>query len=337
MRIQITLADVAKAAGVHAATVSRAMSEVSATQVNSETVKRIRKIAKEMGYTANTVARGLRTRKSMTIGVVVPDLTNPIFPPIVRGIDDELSTQGYSSLIVNTDGSEVKEEKLFRLLMERQVDGLIIATGHMSNTTLVEYHAQGLKVVMVNREGAGVPYPSVTGDDSAGIALILKHLGDLGHKSIIYLAGPPGFSTSKIRSRSIADGCKNLRIKCKVFKTSAYSIRAGEETMDKILSEAKPTFTAVVAGNDLVALGVYHSLKKRGLRIPEDISVVGFNNMAFSGDFAPPLTTVSAPHYEMGVEAARLLLHHIQENLGSAVKMTLPVSLVVRGSTSKAL
>ncbi len=337
MRIQVTLADIAKAAGVHSATVSRAMSDDSSTQVNSETVKRIRKIAKEMGYTANTVARGLRTRRSMTIGVVVPDLTNPIFPPIVRGIDDVLSPQGYSSLIVNTDGSELKEENLFRLLMERQVDGLIIATGHMANTTLVDYHARGLKVVMVNREGAGVPYPSVTGDDSAGIALILEHLRYLGHKNIIYLAGPNGFSTSKIRSQSFTDGCKNLGFKGKIFKTISYSIKAGEETMDKILTDENPSFTAVVAGNDLVALGVYHSLRKRGFKIPEDFSVVGFNNMAFSSDFAPPLTTVSAPHYDMGVEAARLLLHQIQENHATAVKMTLPVSLVVRGSTAKVL
>ena len=337
MRNQITLADVAKAAGVHSATVSRAMSEDASAQVNSETFKRIRKIAKEMRYTPNTVARGLRTQKSMTIGVVVPDLTNPIFPPIVRGIDDQLFPQGYSSLIVNTDGSEAKEEKLFRLLMERQVDGLIIATGHMTNTTLVDYHARGLKVVMVNREATGVPYPSVIGDDATGIALILGHLHELGHKNIIYLAGPTGFSTSKIRSRAFVEGCKNLNLKGKVIKTISYSVNSGEETMEKILALDSPSFTAVVAGNDLVALGVYHSLRRRGLRIPEDISVVGFNNMAFSEDFAPPLTTVSAPHYDMGVEAARLLLQQISENPGSAVKMTLPVTLMVRGSTGKVL
>ena len=337
MRNQITLADVAKAAGVHSATVSRAMSEDTSSQVNSETFKRIRKIAKEMGYTANTVARGLRTRKSMTIGVVVPDLTNPIFPPIVRGIDDQLFPQGYSSLIVNTDGSEVKEEKLFQLLMERQVDGLIIATGHMANTTLVDYHARGLKVVMVNREATGVSYPSVIGDDSVGIASILSHLRDLGHKNIIYLAGPTGFSTSKIRSRAFTEGCKNLSLRGKIFKTISYSVNSGEETMEKILALGSPSFTAVVAGNDLVALGVYHSLRGRGLRIPEDISVVGFNNMAFAEDFSPPLTTVSAPHYDMGVEAARLLLQQISENQGSAVKMTLPVTLIVRCSTGKVL
>jgi LacI family transcriptional regulator len=337
MRNQITLADVAKAAGVHSATVSRAMSEDTSSQVNSETFKRIRKIAKEMGYTANTVARGLRTRKSMTIGVVVPDLTNPIFPPIVRGIDDQLFPQGYSSLIVNTDGSEVKEEKLFQLLMERQVDGLIIATGHMANTTLVDYHARGLKVVMVNREATGEPYPSVIGDDSAGIALILSHLRDLGHKSIIYLVGPTGFSTSKIRSRAFTESCKNLSLRGKIFKTISYSVNSGEETMEKILAMGSPSFTAVVAGNDLVALGVYHSLRGRGLRIPEDISVVGFNNMAFAEDFSPPLTTVSAPHYDMGVEAARLLLQQISENQASAVKMTLPVTLIVRCSTGKVL
>ncbi len=333
MRDRVTLADVAKVAGVNPATVSRSLNEQTENQVNKETVRRIRKIARELGYTPNTVARGLRTRKSLTIGVVIPDLTNPIFPPLVRGVDSYLLPRGYSAFVVNTDGNSETENTLINSLMERQVDGLIIATGHGGDEMLAEFHKRGLCAVMVNRESPGAPFPAVTGDDSAGIGVVIEHLAKLGHKNVLHIAGPAESSTGRLRSQAFTAQSKKHGISGKVAKTNFYSIEAGQSAMDKILENKANPFTAVVAGNDLLALGVYHSIRSHNLNIPKDISVVGFNNMPFTQDFQPPMTTVDVPHFDMGVEAARLLLSQFDSEERAPIKVTLPVSLIVRGST----
>ncbi len=333
MRSRTTLADVAKRAGVNVSTVSRSLNQETEGQVSKATVKKIRKIADEMAYSPNTVARGLRTRKSMTIGVIVPDLTNPIFPPIVRGVDSILFARGYSALVVNTDNNAEIENALFDSLMERQVDGLIIATGHTERSMIAKYHNQGVKAVLVNRETSGVPYPSVIGDDAAGIAAALEHLAALGHKKVLHLAGPTILSTASVRSNAFTNSAKRLGLITKVVKATALSVSAGEIAMNKFLDANPKGVTAVLAGNDLLALGVFHALRKHGLRTPEDISVIGFNNMQFSEDFNPSLTTVSAPHFEMGVESARLLIDQIEGKVTSPRKITLPVTLVIRESS----
>ena len=331
-----TLIDVAKAAGVHLSTASRALNESTSAQISPETVKKVSKAARDLGYTINTVARGLRTKRTQTIGVIVPDLTNPIFPPIVRGIDSFLGPRGYSVLVVNTDNDPESERNHFESLMRRQVDGLIIATGHTDKIILANYHNQGITAVMVNREAAGAPYPAVVGDDASGINLGVAHLAALGHKKLLHLTGPAESSTSRTRAQAFSAACKNHGLQGKIIKCSAYSIDAGQSAMDKFLDQNLHTITGVVAGNDLLALGVYHSLRAHGLKCPQDVSVIGFNNMPFANDFQPPLTTIDAPHYEMGVQAARIILNEIEGEASSPVKIMLPVTLIVRGSTAVA-
>jgi LacI family transcriptional regulator len=194
-----------------------------------------------------------------------------------------------------------------------------------------------MMAVLVNRDVAGVPFPAVTADDATGIRLVIEHLVSLGHTRFLHLSGPAGFSTSRIRSKAFSDNCKRLGLHARIVKTTAYSVEAGQITMDKNLDLHANDATAVVAGNDLLALGVYHSLRLRGLRCPEDVSVVGFNDMSFTNDFQPPMTTVHAPYFEMGVEAARLILSEIEGVESGPVKVTLPVSLIVRGSTTRAV
>ena len=337
MRNKVTLADVAKAAGVHPGTASRSLNEQTENQVSKETVRRVRKIAKDMGYTPNTVARGLRTKKSMSIGVIVPDLTNPIFPPMVRGVDSYLQPRSYSVLVVNTDNNHEVEKKLFDSLMERQVDGLIIATGQNEKGSISEYHRLGVKAVMVNRELMGVPYPAVIGDDSNGIRVAIEHLASLGHRKLLHVAGPAGSSTSRIRSQAFSENCKRLGLHARIVKTMAYSVDEGQRAMDKFLDQHPKEVTGVLAGNDLLALGVYHSLRIHKLQCPQDVSVIGFNDMPFSNDFQPPLTTIRAPYFDMGVEAARLILSQIDGVGSSSMKVTLPVSLIIRGSTARVL
>ncbi len=335
MRTRVTLADVAQRAGVHPGTVSRALNDKTEGQVNQATARRVRKAAKELGYTPNAVARGLRTRLSMTIGVIIPDLTNPIFPPVVRGIDSFLGPRGYSALVVNTDGRDSSERTLFESLMERQVDGFIVATGHSHHQLMAEAYSRGVHAVMVNRDANGVPYSSVIGDDARGIRAVVEHLVGLGHTGIVHLSGPEGFSTSHARATAFTVACEELHVAARVIDVAAYSIEAGQAAADALLDSGANTATAFVAGNDLLALGVYHSLRSHGLRCPEDASVVGFNDMPFAGDFQPPMTTVRVPHFEMGVESARLLLSEIADAEPRVVTVTLPVSLIIRGSTAR--
>jgi LacI family transcriptional regulator len=336
MSRRVTIADVAALAKVHPGTVSRALNTKTQNQVNRETAGRVREAAKQLGYTPNPIARGLRTSSSMMIGVIIPDLTNPIFPPIVRGIDSYLGPRGYTTVVVNTDGSDEAERQLFESLVQRQVDGLIFATGHSGPSMAAESYRRGIHAVMVNRDSRGVPYPAVVGDDAQGIRASLAHLVELGHRRIIHLAGPSGFSTSEIRARAFDEGCRDLGLESTIIPTSAYSVDEGQRVMDEVLDSGGTPPTAVVAGNDLLALGVYHSLRSHGLRCPEDVSVVGFNDMPFAGDFQPAMTTVRTPHFDLGAESARVLLDRIEESGLPAVRVVLPVELIVRASTAPA-
>jgi len=332
---RVTLADVAGLAGVHTATVSRALNVLTENQVNTETAKRVQKAAKQLGYIPNVMARGLRMSLSMTVGVIVPDLTNPIFPPMVRGIETVLSAQGYTALIANTDGSGATERSQFTSLLERRVDGFILATGQTDHPLLIEAYEREIKAVMINRGSTEVPYPLVAGDDAAGIRAAVRHLLDLGHSDILHIAGPMEFSTSRVRAESFAAALDaKHHVRSRSIQAAALTIEAGNESMLEVIAGPSPLPTAVVASNDLLALGAIRALRSSALNCPTDVSVVGFNDMPFAGDFSPPLTTVRVPLFDMGGEAARLLLEGISSGTQASITITLPVSFVERESTA---
>ncbi|MEO8907503.1 MAG: substrate-binding domain-containing protein, partial [Microbacteriaceae bacterium] len=175
----------------------------------------------------------------------------------------------------------------------------------------------------------------VTGDDAAGITAAVEHLVQLGHRRILHISGPRNFSTSLVRSDAFVAACNaNPSVGYTVAEASALSVEVGESCMDTILMAGTKSPTAVVAGNDLLALGVLRSLRAHGLQCPDDISVVGFNDMPFAEDFQPALTTVRVPHLRFGSESARLLLEGIETGVQTPITITLPVSLIVRGSTA---
>jgi len=181
-----------------------------------------------------------------------------------------------------------------------------------------------------------VPYPLVTGADETGISAAVSHLVGLGHRHILHVAGPENFTTSLVRSHAFTVACATHRsVKHRVVTAQALSVAAGESTMDSILTSGNAYPTAIVAGNDLLAIGILHSLREHGLDCPRDVSVIGFNDMPFAEDIQPPLTTIHVPHRELGAEAARLLLNGIQEGRQEPLTVTLPVSLIVRGSTAR--
>jgi len=331
-----TLRDVAQLAGVHAATASRALNPKTRPLVNADTARKVLKAAETLGYLPNPIARSLKTSKSSTVGLVIPDLTNPLFPPIVRGIEDVLSPAGYSAWIVNTDNDPEREKAQIESLRSRQVEGLIVATARLDHPLLRRLHEQGMKMVLVNRRVEGVEIPSITADDAAGIGLAVHHLVGLGHRRIAHLAGPQTTSTGVVRARAFRYAVRDhglpddpeLIAYCNVW-TETEGARALRSLLD-----AGQSFTAVVAGNDLIALGCYDVFAERGIVCPDEISVVGFNEMPFLDKMRPPLTTIALPHYEIGAEAARMLLEVIDDPDRHARSVLLPTSLVVRQSTA---
>jgi LacI family transcriptional regulator len=330
-----TLREVAVMAGVHPATASRALNQQTEGMVNAETAARIKKIAAEMGYSPNPIARSLKTSRSASIGLVIPDLTNPLFPPIVRGVEDVLRPIGYNAWIVNTDNRLDVERVAVEAFRQRNVEGFVFATAHLKHPLLDELAAASTPMVLVNRRSSNADIPSVSPDDAAGVAMAMQHLVDLGHTKIVHLAGPQDLSTGVARRRAFQASLEDLGLPMENSRTimcEEWSELAGAKAMRAVL-DSGPEFTAVLAGNDLLALGVYDALSERGLCCPGDISVVGFNDMTFMDKVSPPLTTVRIPHYQTGVEAARLLLEALNDPDRHPRSLLLPLTLVVRSST----
>jgi len=333
-----TLREVAERAGVHPATASRALNAATESMVNAATAARIQKVAKELGYTPNPIARSLKTSRSTSIGLVIPDLTNPLFPPIVRGIEDVLRPAGYNAWIVNTDSQTDVEAAAVLSLRQRNVEGFVFATALMEHPLLEELAASSVPVVLVNRSTANADIPSVTPDETAGVRMAVRHLIDFGHRHIVHLAGPQDTSTGATRRKAFRQALEDHDLPhdpSGVHYCEAWSEKAGARGMDALLDSGMP-FTAVIAGNDQLALGAYESLAERGLRCPADISVVGFNDIPFIDKVSPPMTTIHIPHVEIGAEAGRLLLELLDDPTRHPRSLLLPVTLVVRGSTGPA-
>ena len=331
----VTLRDVARVAGVHPATVSRALNEETRALVNAETAQRVLKAAEKLGYRPNPIARGLKTNRSYTIGVLIPDLTNPLFPPILRGIEDRLETAGYTPLVANTDNDPERELLDSQTMRARQVDGIIAATArrdHRLHDALLE---AGIELVLVNRRQAELPVSSATADDRMGMRLAVEHLLSLGHTRIAHLAGPLDYSTGLDRHDSFLETMRAAGLEPDpelILVAEAFTEAEGARLCGQLLADGHE-LTAVAAANDLLALGCYDVLAERGHRCPDDISVMGFNDMPFADRFNPPLSTIHIPHYEIGKAAGELMLDRLQDGESPPREIRLEPHLVVRDST----
>jgi len=332
----ITLRDVARVAGVHPGTVSRALNPETRTLVNERTAQRVLEAAKELGYRPNPIARGLRTNRSHTIGVLVPDLMNPLFAAVVRGIEDGLRDGGYTPLIANTDNDAERERVAFEAMRARQVDGFIAATARRDHWLLADEVVSGAKVVLVNRRVDSDALPAVTGDDHEGVRLAVEHLAGLGHERIAHVAGSQTLYTGWSRNQGFVDAMRARGLELDPGLTvfsEAFTEREGARCCGELLDRRRD-FTAIMAGNDLLALGCFDAMEDRGLCCPDDISVVGYNDMPFVDRFRPALSTVRVPHYELGATAAHLMLEQLQGVGAPPRQLLLAPELVIRGSTA---
>jgi LacI family transcriptional regulator len=331
-----TLRDVAAAARVHPATASRALNPETRLLVSEDTARRVTAAAAKLGYRPNPVARSLRTRRSHTVGVLIPDLNNPLFPPIVRGLEDKLAAAGYVALIGNTDADASRERLIFEQMRARHVDGFVLATATLHDRLLAEVAAADLPVVLMNRLSQDYSFPAVSVDNEQGARMAVSHLARLGHTRIAHIAGPQEASTGVSRLRGFREGMAAHGLEVRedlIAYAGRYTVEDGTRCARELLT-VQGGFTAVAAGNDMLAVGCYAALDEAGLHCPDDISVIGFNDMPFIDRLRPPLTTVRFPHYQLGTEAAQLLLERIGEREAPVKILYLAPELVVRGSVA---
>jgi LacI family transcriptional regulator len=330
-----TLRDVADRAGVHPGTASRALNTATRGLVNGNTAQRVLDAAEELGYRPNPIARGLKTNRSYTIGVLIPDITNPLFPPMVRGIEDRLGDGGYTALIANTDNDPDLERRDWEAMRDRQVDGIITATARHQDAVIGDIVASNVGLVLVNRRLEGEPIAAAVADDRRGIELAVEHLVELGHRQIAHVAGPLDLSTGRDRHDAFVDAIASAGLDPDpdLIEVADYFTEGpGARACAALFDRGKP-FTAIVAGNDLIALGCYDVLSERGIDCPGEMSVVGFNDMPFADRFHPPLTTVRIHHYAIGAAAGELLLEQLTDPDAEPRQVLLEPELVVRGST----
>jgi LacI family transcriptional regulator len=334
----VTLRDVAKSAAVHPATASRALNVETRELVNRETAMRVIDAAERLGYRPNSIARGLKTNRSQTVGVLIPDITNPLFPPIVRGIEDRLDEAGYTPLIANTDNEPLREQIDVQAMRARRVDGFISATARSDHAVLDEIVAAGLPVVLINRTLDEGTFPAALGDDERGVWLAVEHLRKLGHRHIAHLAGSQELSTGRRRLDGFRNAMTELGLEPDddlILFSDAFTEREGARVCAELFDRGRH-FTAILAGNDLMALGCFDVLAERGVDCPREVSIVGFNDMPFADRFSPPLTSIRIPHYDIGWRAAELLLESLQEPHADARQALLQPELIVRDSTASA-
>jgi LacI family transcriptional regulator len=337
-RPRVTLRDVARRVGVHSSTVSRALDPATRGLIRAETARRITKAAAALGYRLNPIAYSLKTNRSRTAGVLVPDITNPVFPPIIRGIEDALAEGGYTAILANTDNDAGREQAILENMLARRVDGLILATARRRDPVVERCIAEDLPAVLINRTVDSGAVSSVVNDDAFGIQLVVRHLIDRGHTRLAHLAGPPTLSTGHARHRAFLAALKAAGVRSdprRVVACAAFSEQEGRRGFLELWAKDR-SFTAVVAANDLLALGCYEAARELGLRVPEDLAVTGFNDMPFVDKLHPPLTTVRIPHYRMGGQAARTLLGQLRNRDAPVEHVMLRPELVVRGSTARA-
>jgi len=327
-----TIKQIADATGVHPSTVSRALDPKKRHLVAETVAKKISLHAEALGYQPNRLAASLRLGRSDLIGVLLPDIANPVFAPILGGITEVLSAEGYAPIVADAGNVSSQQISFVETLLSQRVGGLILATVSQDDELVGFCIERALPVILVNRSEARDRVSSVVSDDDLGMRLAVDHLVGLGHRRLAHVAGPLSTSTGLLRRDGFERAMSRHELTGIVGEATAYTRQAGADAVAQIL-DAGDGINAIVAANDLLALGTLDALKRRTLRCPEDISIVGHNDMPFMDVVSPPLTTVRIEHREMGRSAARMLIDAIKTDSSDIRHVVLRPELIVREST----
>jgi LacI family repressor for deo operon, udp, cdd, tsx, nupC, and nupG len=330
--------EVARRAGVSTATVSRVMSGHK-NVVSAATRRRVLRAVEQLGYTPNSAAKNLRTLKSRKLLVTVPDIANPFFALILQGIEDAAQREGYAVLLGDTQHDAEREDRYAQMLRRKEADGLIFL-GHRLPAEAEQIVASAAPkcapIVNGCEFSPQLAVPSVHIDNSKAAHEAMDYLYTLGHRRIGILTGPLVSPLSRDRLRGVVAAARSAGLHDKLITVNGdFSIGSGVSGAERLL-QAKTVPTAIFCFNDEMAMGVIETARRRGVRVPEQLSVIGFDDIRFARHTDPPLTTVAQPMREIGEGCVRLLLEILQGHVVDPVSITLPHELTIRGSTGPA-
>lgn len=326
-----TIIDVAATAGVSKSLVSLVLR--GSSSVSEEKRRLVLAAAAELGYRPNGVARSLVQRRSNLFGILLSDLHNPFFAEVIDGVQAEAGAKGYNTIMSVVDHRALAERRALDTLLELRIDGLILASP-MLEINAITLASKEVPVVLVARRARMGSVDSVSNDDPTGAALVVQHLADLGHESIAHIDGGGGAGAAERRKGyERAMQKRGLQEHIEVIPGS-YTDEGGRQGVAALFDREGPHPTAIFVANDLAALGALSALAERGLRVPEDVSVVGYDNTALAAVSQINLTTVDQPRPDMGRTAVTLLLERLGGRRDTARHVLMPPTLVVRGTTA---
>lgn len=326
----VTIKDIAKKANLSPSTVSRALNDNPV--INEETRERVKKIAEEMGYERNELARGLVKGGIGAIGLIIPDITNPFFAEVARGVEDAANKRGYGVILCNTDEDPNKERGYKKLLQRKRVNGLILTSVTVDdpymNLTESPTH---LPLVLVSRIWKETDISYIAVDDYKGAKMAVEYLISLGHRRIGFIGGPKNISPSQDRMRGYKEALEehNIPLQTEITSYADFTREAGRRVMKRYLKLSDPP-TAIFAANDMIALGAIEAIEEEGLLVPDDISVIGYDDISYASLPRIMLTTVAQPMYDMGFMAAEYILDVVEGKRKEKLQKILRPKLVVR-------
>lgn len=321
-----TIRDVANLAGVSVATVSRALNESG--YVSESARKKVEEAAEQLEYYPNEVARSLYQQKSKLIGLLLPDITNPFFPSVAKGVEDSVNERGYSLLLGNVEDDPVKEKEYLQLFSQNNIAGVVSAIQGENN------NFKKMPVVLLDRVNNTKQKYAVHSDDYLGGKLAAKAIIERNPEKIVVMVGPQNVSGSLIRLAGSEKVLKENGMAYELFQTSSFQLDLAEETAQQFF-EKYPDADSVIASNDVYALAMMREAIKRGRKIPENFQIIGYDDMPFSRMMYPALSTIGQPAYEIGYQAAKLLCDILEKKPIKQKHIQLPVTLKLRESLKK--
>jgi LacI family transcriptional regulator len=339
-RKRVTIEDVARAAGVSRQTVSRAINNQD--EISPQTRARVLRVVDEMGYRPSGIARGLATRRTRTLGLVIPDVSNPFFSDVTRGAEHVAYAEGYNVFLCNTEEDPQRELAVLRSLEEKRVDGVVLCSSRLDDDRLSKVVARQSAAVLVNRrlelsgEGNGVGVVML--DDERGGRLATQHLLVSGHRAVGFLAGPLASRSGRQRTAGYRAALEaaGLPYNAEWTRHCSPGVEGGRVAADELLS-VHPELSALFCYNDLVAVGALQACARLQLQVPRDVAIVSFDDIPLAALVTPPLTTCRVPRYDLGLKAMRLLLDQLERESNGADRsmgreIVLRPELVVRAS-----
>jgi LacI family transcriptional regulator len=328
----MNIREVARVARVSTATVSRTIN--GSEKVSPETAERVHNAIRKLKFYPNNNARALGSGRSSLYGLIISDITNPFFPEMVRSFEEIAVQYGQEVLTANTNYDPARMENCVHRMLQRKVDGVAILTSEMDKHLHGEFSSRDIPLVFLDTGAPGSRVSNILVDYSAGVSAAVQHLSDLGHIDIGFIHGPMNLGSARVRYRAFVSSLKRKGVQPAFIEEGDHRVAGGHEAMTRLLArKARPT--AILASNDLSAIGAMNAIFEHGLRVPEDISVIGFDDIELSSYIQPPLTTIRISRTDIARTAFRALFHLNQEAPPEGAEYAIHPTLIERKSTGR--